>query len=72
MRPPIATVLFQQAVAFLPTAWCASRRVPPRETGLTRSGLSARSISMFDIVLLAIGLGFFVLSIAYAYVCERL
>jgi hypothetical protein len=28
--------------------------------------------AMFDIVLLALGLGFFVLSVAYAYVCERL
>jgi hypothetical protein len=27
---------------------------------------------MLDVILLAVGLGFFVLSIAYAYVCERL
>ena len=28
--------------------------------------------AMFDIVLLALGLGFFVLSVAYAYACDRL
>jgi hypothetical protein len=27
---------------------------------------------MLDVILLAVGLGFFVLSIAYAYGCERL
>ena len=27
---------------------------------------------MLDIVLLALGLGFFVLSVAYAYACDRL
>jgi len=27
---------------------------------------------MFDIVLLAIGLGFFALSVGYAYACDRL
>ena len=28
--------------------------------------------SMLDIVMLALGLGFFVLSVGYAYACERL
>jgi hypothetical protein len=27
---------------------------------------------MFDILMLALGLGFFALSIAYAYACDRL
>ena len=27
---------------------------------------------MFDLILLAMGLGFFVLSIGYAYACDRL
>jgi len=27
---------------------------------------------MLDVILLALGLGFFVLSIAYAYACDRL
>jgi hypothetical protein len=31
-----------------------------------------RSISMLDLILLAIGLGFFVLSVGYAYACDRL
>ena len=32
----------------------------------------ARSIPMLDILMLAIGLGFFVLSIGYCYACDRL
>jgi len=31
-----------------------------------------RSKPMLDLILLAVGLGFFVLSVAYAYACERL
>jgi hypothetical protein len=31
-----------------------------------------RSFSMLDLILLAIGLGFFVLSVGYAYACDRL
>jgi hypothetical protein len=27
---------------------------------------------MFDVLMLALGLGFFVLSVGYAYACERL
>jgi hypothetical protein len=30
------------------------------------------SIQMLDLMLLALGLGFFVLTIGYAYACERL
>jgi hypothetical protein len=37
-----------------------------------RPGTTARSKLMLDVILLAAGLGFFVLSIAYAYGCERL
>lgn len=33
---------------------------------------AARSFSMFDFLMLALGLGFFMLSIGYAYACERL
>ena len=48
--------------------------------GSTTSGLEALSIkspgheeqSMFDLVLLALGLAFFALSVGYAYACERL
>ena len=32
----------------------------------------ARELSMLDVILLAVGLGFFALSIAYAFGCERL
>lgn len=31
-----------------------------------------KEFSMFDLVMLALGLSFFVLSIGYAYACERL
>jgi hypothetical protein len=31
-----------------------------------------RSIQMFDLTMLAIGLGFFALSVGYAHVCDRL
>jgi hypothetical protein len=34
--------------------------------------LIARSTSMMDVVMLAIALAFFALSIGYAYACERL
>ena len=32
----------------------------------------ARSIPMLDVILLALGLGFFALSVGYAYACDRL
>ena len=31
-----------------------------------------RSILMMDLIMLAIGLGFFVLSVGYCYACDRL
>jgi len=34
--------------------------------------LKSRSIPMMDVVMLAIGLGFFALSIAYVYACDEL
>ena len=33
---------------------------------------AAKEHAMFDIVLLALGLAFFVLSVAYTYACDRL
>ena len=33
---------------------------------------AARSIQMLDLIMLAIGLGFFALSVGYAYACDRL
>jgi len=32
----------------------------------------SRGATMLDVILLALGLGFFVLSIGYAYACDRL
>jgi hypothetical protein len=32
----------------------------------------ARSIAMLDVVMLAIGLGFFALALGYTYACDRL
>ena len=34
--------------------------------------VNPRGAPMLDIVLLALGLGFFALTVVYAYVCERL
>jgi hypothetical protein len=36
------------------------------------SGILGRSDFVTDIIMLAIGLSFFALSVAYAYACERL
>jgi hypothetical protein len=33
---------------------------------------ATRSIVMWDVVMLALGLGFFALAIGYSYACERL
>jgi len=45
-------------------------------TGRAHSRLAAAprnwSIQMLDLLMLAIGLGFFALSVGYAYACERL
>jgi hypothetical protein len=34
--------------------------------------IATRSIPMLDIVMLALGLGFFAVAIGYTYACERL
>jgi hypothetical protein len=34
--------------------------------------LSLRSITMLDLIMLAIGLGFFALAVGYTYACDRL
>lgn len=41
----------------------ATRRNSPRD---------AQEVVMLDVVMLGLGLGFFVLSVGYAYACERL
>jgi hypothetical protein len=38
----------------------------------TTSDASTGSIPMLDLIMLAIGLGFFALSVGYAYACDRL
>ena len=49
------------------------RNLPARNHGMIAPGLSAtRSISMMDILMLALGFGFFALAIGYTYACERL
>ena len=37
-----------------------------------RSALPLRSIQMLDVIMLALGLGFFALSVGYAFACDRL
>ena len=36
------------------------------------SGTGRKEHPMLDLILLALGLGFFVLSVGYAYACDRL
>jgi hypothetical protein len=39
---------------------------------LMGTNLRFRSSKMMDVIMLAIGLGFFVLSVGYCYACDRL
>jgi hypothetical protein len=39
---------------------------------LMRTNLRFGSSKMMDVIMLAIGLGFFVLSVGYCYACDRL
>ena len=44
------------------------RRLACRRTSFAH----CRSFKMMDVIMLAIGLGFFVLSVGYCYACDRL
>lgn len=46
-------------------------RLPPVFTRTT-SGFGPTGESMLDLIMLAIGLGFFALSVAYGQICEQL
>jgi hypothetical protein len=49
------------------------RKSPYREpVDVVRPKGAIRSIPMLDILMLALGLGFFALAIGYTYACERL
>jgi hypothetical protein len=39
---------------------------------MTKNFDIGRSIQMMDLIMLAIGLGFFALSVGYCYACDRL
>jgi hypothetical protein len=53
--------------------WIASDLPQAARREQLRQGLSAtRSIPMMDILMLALGFGFFALAIGYTYACERL
>jgi hypothetical protein len=45
-----------------------AQRMPAHPAGL----LPRKEQPMLDVILLAVGLGFFALSVAYAYGCDRL
>jgi hypothetical protein len=51
-----------------------SARRPSAPSGIYRQSgaFIARRIPMMDVVMLAIGLAFFTVSIAYVYACDRL
>jgi len=40
--------------------------------GCVTEFLNHQELAMMDVIVLAIGLGFFALSVGYVYVCERL
>jgi hypothetical protein len=44
----------------------------PHRTTPSCTALATRSIKMLDLVMLAIGLGFFALSVGYTIACDRL
>lgn len=44
----------------------------PRKLSFQFAATTHRNIPMLDILMLALGLGFFVAGIGYAYACERL
>jgi hypothetical protein len=48
----------------------ALRRIP--RSGCAEDKGATRSTSMMDILMLALGFGFFALAIGYTYACERL
>jgi hypothetical protein len=56
-----------------------SAELHARQTGVPLKGVRCRAASalqrstaMLDLIMLAIGLGFFALSIGYVYACDRL
>jgi hypothetical protein len=50
-----------------------TRRLAPRaDRSAARGNRFRKELPMLDLLMLALGLGFFILSIGYAYVCERL
>jgi hypothetical protein len=58
-----------------PISQLIHRNLSPRERARFRkeqAQQATRSIVMLDIVMLAMGLGFFVLAVGYTYACERL
>jgi hypothetical protein len=73
MRRALATGQFERQRHFADDMLCARKSAGIRSL-LSRLSTHARrkEHAMFDIVLLALGLVFFALSVAYAYVCERL
>jgi hypothetical protein len=46
--------------------------LPGNAQKLRTATSATRSIIMWDVVMLALGLGFFVVGIGYGYACERL
>jgi hypothetical protein len=47
-------------------------RKSPTGTSRAATGFFARRISMMDVVMMALGLAFFALSIGYVFACDRL
>jgi hypothetical protein len=61
----------------MPLFWCLAvdanqHSIEPPSIYYARGKFVARSISMMDVVMLAIGAVFFALSIGYVYACDQL
>ena len=46
--------------------------MPPQAASRARGTAVGKDIQMMDLLMLAIGLGLFALTVGYAYACERL
>jgi hypothetical protein len=50
----------------------ASHLIPRTDDPQRADQAAVRSIPMLDVILLALGLGFFAVTVGYAYACDRL
>ncbi|MFZ1884773.1 MAG: hypothetical protein WAU53_14525, partial [Rhodoplanes sp.] len=76
---PQSQIIAAQGLACLARCNCGERRAPPpaisrgvNAAAPCRVSDAERTTAMLDVVMLAIAAGLFVVSIGYAYACDRL